>query len=320
MMKKTMARFCISIIAITCVAFSGSVAYTAPLKELNVSFVKAPFNLPSIVSKKLGMIEEEFKADGIKVNFHEITSGSKQSQAMAAGSLDVANVINTTSVLIANSAGNRIKIVGGYSRATGLFAIVAKDPAIKTVKDLKGKKIAGPKGTVLHQMLLVALNKEGMSAKDVEFVFMNIPDALTALLAGSVDGALLAASQMVKAEKAGGRVIATAQGLVVPLLTIAVPEDFLKKYPDIVKRYLKVHEKALKYIQEHTEEALKIGAEEDGIPIEEARRLYQGTTFITRLTKTDLDGIEQDQAFLIENKMMKEKVDISALIDPMAME
>ena len=37
MMKKTMARFCISIIAITCVAFSGSVAYTAPLKELNVS-------------------------------------------------------------------------------------------------------------------------------------------------------------------------------------------------------------------------------------------------------------------------------------------
>ena len=95
-------------------------------KVLNISYVKSPFNLQSIVMKRQGLLEKELEPLGVKVVWHEITSGAQQAQAMAAGSLDVGGVMNTTSIQMARGEGNPIKIVAGVSRPTGVFAIVGK--------------------------------------------------------------------------------------------------------------------------------------------------------------------------------------------------
>ena len=111
----------------TAVVFSaaaGGKKENKDLREINVSYVKSPFNLPSIVAKNRGMLEEAFSAEGIKVNFFEINSGAKQSEAMAAGSLDIGGVVNTTSVILANANGNNVEIVSGYSRPVEVFALV----------------------------------------------------------------------------------------------------------------------------------------------------------------------------------------------------
>ena len=57
------------------------------------------------------------------------------------------------------------------------------------IEDLKGKKVAGPKGTALHQILVAALNSKGMNINDVEFLQMDLPKAQAALLGGHVDAA-----------------------------------------------------------------------------------------------------------------------------------
>jgi sulfonate transport system substrate-binding protein len=69
---------------------------------------------------------------------------------------------------------------------------MAKNQAIKTVADLKGKTVAGPKGTLLHHLLFVALKKEGLKPADMTFVNMGIPQAQAALISGSIDAALIA--------------------------------------------------------------------------------------------------------------------------------
>ncbi|MDZ7793719.1 MAG: ABC transporter substrate-binding protein [Spirochaetia bacterium] len=112
------------------------------LEEINVSYVKSPFNLPSIVMKERGMLETAFADRGIEVRYHEITSGAKQAQAMAAGSLDIGGVMNTTSVLLAHSAGNDVRIIAGYSRPVKIFSIVSGTREIRNIADLKGSKIA----------------------------------------------------------------------------------------------------------------------------------------------------------------------------------
>ena len=113
-------------------------------KVLNISYVKSPFNLQSIVMKRQGLLEKELEPLGAKVVWHEITSGAQQAQAMAAGSLDVGGVMNTTSIQMARGEGNPIKIVAGVSRPTGVFAIVGKKGGVADVKSLKGKIVAGP--------------------------------------------------------------------------------------------------------------------------------------------------------------------------------
>ena len=78
----------------------GACVNAADVQEINIAYVKAPFNLQNIVMKHNQMMEKEFAKDGIKVKWHDITSGAKQTQAMAAGSLDASAAMNTASILM----------------------------------------------------------------------------------------------------------------------------------------------------------------------------------------------------------------------------
>lgn len=296
------------------------VSEAGEIKTINVSYVTDPFNLPTIVTKELGLLEKEFEPSGIEVKYHEITSGAKQAQAMAGGFLDFASVINSTSVILFRAAGSPITIISGYSKPTGAFAIVARDPAIKSVADLRGRKVAGPKGTVLHQLLSAALAEHDMTTRDLDFISMQLPQARAALLAGHLDAALLAASHIIKAEEAGCRVIATAEGLIVPKLVIGAREALAREHPEIIDRYLKVHRQAMDFIEQNTDEAVAIGARDQGISIEDARRLYQWTTFITKMSREDVESMNDDQIFMHENDMLKNVIDLSQLLHGTAVE
>lgn len=101
----------------------------------------------------------------------------------------------------------------------------------RAVADLKGKTVAGPKGTVLHQLLAAALAREGMSVQQVNFVQMDLPQAFAAVQSGKADAALLAANFVLNAQKDGAHVLARATGLLTPLLTMTASEKFLKAHP-----------------------------------------------------------------------------------------
>ncbi len=118
--------------------------------------------------------------------------------------------MNTTSVLLANAAGNPVRIINGVSRPAETFAIVAGKNGPASIEELKGATVAGPKGTVLHQMLVAALNSKGMTIDDVNFISMKLPRARTAMLAGKIDAALLAASLVIKSVDAGAHIVTTA--------------------------------------------------------------------------------------------------------------
>ncbi len=179
-MKKFLCLILCAVIAVS--AFASGKKEEQQLKEINISYVRSPFNLPLIIMKEKGMAEKAFGEKGIKVNYYEITSGAKQTEAIAAGSLDIASVINSVSVILANAAGNPVEIFSGFSKPEQMFTIMTTNPDVKTPADLKGKKVAGPKGTVLNELLVAALNKEGMTLDDIEYINMGIPNAVQAML------------------------------------------------------------------------------------------------------------------------------------------
>ncbi len=287
---------------------------------LNISYVKSPFNLQNIVMKRLGLLEKELEPLGVTVVWHEIDSGAQQAQAMAAGSLDVGGVMNTTSIQMARGEGNPIKIVAAVSRPTGVFAIVAAPNGITDIKGLKGKIVVGPKGTVLHQMLVAALAKEGMSIDDVQFIQMDIPKAFAALESDRADAALLAASMVIKAQNSGGRVIATAEGLAVPKLAVAASEAFIKNYPDRLEALLRAHDKAAEWIAANHDKAIAMGAEEQGMDTATAEKLFEWSHFTQRFNQADLDSMNDDMFFMLENGMMRNRVDPRDIVLPGAME
>ncbi|MDN9634701.1 aliphatic sulfonate ABC transporter substrate-binding protein [Clostridioides difficile] len=284
------------------------------LSEINLTYVKSPLNVPSIIQKQDDLFGKEFKKDNIKVNFHEITTGPEQTQALAAGEIDFLHALGGTSALIAASNGVELKILNTYSRSPKGFMILTNSNSIKSAADLVDKKVAGPKGTILHQVLISALDKEGLSMDDVEFVNMGIPEASAALSDGSVDAALIAGPAALKAMKSGSKLVANGEGLVDGIIVTAVSTDFAEKHPEIVERFMKVEKETLEYVNNNFDEAMEKVAKEVDLSLEEIKELYAWYDFSLDITDKDISSLEDTQDFLIKNKLQEKKVNIKELI------
>ena len=287
---------------------------------LNISYVKSPFTLPMMVRKGHKILEKKLEPMGIAVKWHDIDSGAQQATAMASGSLDVGGVLNTTSVQMANAEGNPVIIVAGSSRPTDVFGLVGQENGAKTFKDLKGKTVAGPKGTVLHQLLVAGLAREGMSINDVKFVQMGIPQSFAALMSGKVDAALIAAGALVKAEQAGKPIIATATGLVTPKLAMCASKKFIEEKPELVKLVVAAQDEAYDWVMANHKEAIALGAKEQNISEADAERLYAWSHYNKRLNEADIQSLDEDMTFLIDNGMARKRVDSRSFILDSAME
>ena len=294
-------------VAFLVTATSFSAAAAEPIKELNISYVKPPFVLQLLVMKNHKLLEKEFQADGIKINWHNMGTSPQAARAMSSGSLDIAGNMNTAALLMLNSEGLPVRVVTGTAHPTSNFAIVSKPGTELSVKDLKGKQVVGPKGTFLHQLLVAALEKEGMRESDVQFINMGIPKALSTILAGHADAALVASSALIKANKAGAKTIINAEGLA-------------EEHPDIVKRVDKVYAESLRWMKDHPSETAEMGAKEHGISIEDAKTLMERSHYFDKMTTKDLEDLKVNQKFLRDNGMMRNEVTVEELVLPVAME
>lgn len=266
---------------------------------------KIQFVLQLLVMKDHKLLEKEFQADGIKINWHNMGTSPQAARAMGSGSLDIAGNMNTAALLMLNSEGLPVRVVTGTELS---------------VRDLKGKQVLGPKGTFLHQLLAAALEKEGMKESDVQFINTGIPKALSTILAGHADAALVASSALIKANKAGAKTIINAERLVEPTLVMTTTKQFAEEHPDIVKRVDKVYAESLQWMKDHPAETAEMGAKEHGISIEDAKTLMERSHYFDKMTTKDLEDLKVNQKFLRDNGMMRNEVTVEELVLPVAME
>lgn len=290
-------------------------------KTVRITYVTAPFNLPSIVMREKGFLDEAFAPFGIKVDSPEITSGAQQTQAIAAGEIDIASVLGSTSAILAAANGVPLKVVAAYARSPKAYFLMTRADGPARLADLKGKKIAGPKGTVLNQLLVAALASQKLTLADVEYINMDLPAARAALLAGQVDVATLAGANVTLVEKAGGRALASGEGLIKPTTVIGARTAFLEQHPDLVAAYFAAHRKALDFMARNPDEALAIASKEQKISLEDARAQLPLYDFPPVMTDADVANLIADQDFMIEAGMLPKgkAMDLRAkLIAPLA--
>jgi len=287
-------------------------------QAVNISYVITPFNLQIMVMKERRMLEQAFAPLGVNVRWHNINSGSAQAMAMAAGSLDIAPVINSASVILANAAGNPVEIAALVCRPKQTFALMVGPNGPRSIRELRGKTVAGAKGSVLHQMLIAALLKEGMKASDIKFIQMDLNEARSALLANRVDAALQTSSLIIRNEEAGMRTLFTADGYINPLLFTAVRPAFAKNYPELLRVYLDQQNKAYDWIIANPAEAVEIGSRIHQISMEEGMKLYRWSGLTKAMETEDVTSLEADVDFLYQQDMIEQKINPRTFILPSA--
>jgi len=287
-------------------------AYT--VDKVQATYVKAPLNVPSIVEKEKGFLTKAFAEEGIEFGYSSLTTGPEQTQALASGDIQFLNAVGATSVISSASNGADIKIISMYSRSPKAFMLFGNSGDIKSPTDLVGKKVAGPKGTILHELLVRYLATEGLTEKDIEFVQMDIPSAQAALVAGEVDFALLAGPTAYNMIQDGYEVVTDGEGLVDGTIVVATSEDFYSKNPGLVKKFLQVQQETLQYIDENYEEAMEITAKETELPLDGVKEMYEMYDFNMEITQSDIESMQKTVQFMKENKMIENDVDIQSLI------
>jgi sulfonate transport system substrate-binding protein len=140
----------------------------------------AYYNPLSLVLREKGLLEEEFKKDGIKIEWAQSLGSNKALELLRSKSVDFGSTAGAAA-LLGRANGNPIKAIYVYSDPEWTALVTRPDSGIRRIQDLKGKRVAVTQGTDPHIFLLRALNSVGLTEKDIELVPLQHPDGKTAL-------------------------------------------------------------------------------------------------------------------------------------------
>ena len=280
------------------------------IDKLTVTYVTSPLNVPTIIEKDQGIFEKEL---GVPVEYAELTSGADQTQALASGDVQVLYAVGATSVILSAANGADIKVLNMYSRSPKAFCMYSKDETLTTPESLKGKTIAGPTGTNLHELLVSYLAQAGMTLDDVNYVNMTIPDAKAGLDGGSVDVALLAGATAYNAEQQGYHLVADGEGLISALIAVATTQKFYDEHPDVIKKLNAAQEEISSYMADNQEATMETVAAALDLDVDAVKEMYGFYDFSTEITDADKEGFQKTADFMYESGMIENELDVNTL-------
>jgi len=282
-------------------------------KEMNISLWKLPLNVPAMVAMDEKSYENIFAGE-YKINYIHLPSGPKQIQAMAAGDLDIAEGIGAAAALVGKANGADITIAGVNSRSPKAFALLTTNPGITKPADIKGRKVAGIKGSVVYQLYTELLEENRINESDVEFFPMPVPAAASALLAKQVDVGLLVGTEIQRALNGGARVLADGTGRIEGLSLIVVRSAFLRENPDAVKKYIAARNDICMRLKNPSDKIISLVEKETGLSQNNARNMMNLYDFDSKIEKKDIKELNKTLKYLEKEKIIKTEPNINDVI------
>ena len=194
MMTRRPARLIAAVLAIALLAAACSSASSSPAKSSDAVTAAQLSRLTLRIGDQKGTgAQALLTAAGLigklpfRASWDDFTSGPPMLQAMGAGSIDIGGVGDAPPVFAA-AAGENIAVVGALlGNPLGAAIVVPKNSPIRTVAQLKGKKIAVAQGSSADYHLLAVLKQAGLTPKDVTLDYLQPTQALPAFSSGAVD-------------------------------------------------------------------------------------------------------------------------------------
>jgi len=308
---------------------AAAVPAAAPVPEPTGPALKVAYSdWPGWIAWDIGIQKGWFKQAGVAVDFAWFEYAPSM-DAFSAGKVDAVAVTNGDALVTGSSGGpSKCILINDYSNGNDM--IIAK-PGIKTVAELKGKKIGVEVGLVDHLLLLKALESAKLTEKDVKITNVTTDQTPQALKSGSVD-AIAAwqpnSGQALKDVPGSTAVFtsANAPGLIFDHLCVN-PKSLAERRADWLK-VVKVWFQIADFIKNpaNVDEAAKIMGQRVKLPGEEYKKFMSGTAFqdlagnLKAYAKGDtLESVFGSSkivdAFFTKNKMYKKPVKFEEYFD-----
>ncbi|MGJ3521857.1 ABC transporter substrate-binding protein [Nitratidesulfovibrio sp. D1] len=233
-----------------------------------------------LIAKNLKLHEKEM---GVEIEWYRFNSGRDVNTAMASGSLDFGNV-GLPPVAIGISGNLTYWGILNANVLGAVEALVVRGN-INSLKDLEGKTVVAPFGSTTHYLIMQAMIDAGVDIGKVKLMDMAPGEALAPFIRGDIDAAYIWEPSLGHVVANGGKVLLTSadmarQGYLTWDL-ISVQPEFAKKYPELVKKFIKSELAAMEYWEANPEKSAEIITEElGGISVDDAKRMMRGTVLV----------------------------------------
>jgi sulfonate transport system substrate-binding protein len=298
--------------ALTALGLSASASSFAQATPATVRIGYQKSSTLIVVLKTQGTLERRLAPLGVKVTWHEFTSGLPLLEALNLDNLDFSADVADTVPVFAQAAGAKLTFVAQEAPSPSAQAIVVRaDSPIKTVADLKGKKVGFAKAAGVHYLLIAALAKAGLSFKDIEPAYLTPADGRAAFEKGAIDAwvvwdPFLAAAQ----QQSSVRVLADGTGIASYQRYYLAATRFADARPDVLEVLYAELEKAGKWVKQSPKEAAALLAPVWGIDAAIVERANSRRSYAVRAVAPDLLTEQQRiaDAFFAE-KLLPKKLD-----------
>lgn len=182
---------------------------------------------------------------GIRVEEKVFAKGLDVMQAIIAGELDVGATASEAAIS-GRAGGAPIVVVAGFARG-GARLVARPDLNIRSVPQLKGKRVGVTRGAIQEVLLMAELAKHGLSSapspgKDVQLVFLSYPDLNQALLGKQIDAMMQSEPQSSQAINKGfGAEVLKPYDTAIgePVRTMVMTEKFYRERRPVAQRFMR---------------------------------------------------------------------------------
>jgi sulfonate transport system substrate-binding protein len=282
----------------------------------------APGHLKFLLSQQQKFFDKALQSQGTKVEYLAFAGGGSEVQtALASGAIDVAYSGASPALRLAAKKANA-KLIGASSvPVAGTVAIlVPAHSPLKTLADLKGRKVAYLSGTIRHSVLVKSLRSVGLGVKDIDSLNMPFEASAPALARGDIDALVETNTTVAPLVDKGIARILFDDGAhpewEIPLL-ITANGSFAKKYPSTLVKLLQADRQVAEWADSHFDEAVAIYAKAYGTTPAALQKQWPHHRFndAPRITEQVLVTLKEEEKFMQEASLLNGSVDFATWVD-----
>jgi sulfonate transport system substrate-binding protein len=247
------------------------------LKEVRIGFQRAGI-FPA--TKQRRIVEDAFKPRGIEVKWVEFSFGPPLLEALNTGNIDYGYTGDSPPIFAQAARANLLYVAALPSAGKNEAIVVPADSPVKTVADLKGKKVGFAKASSAHNTTVAALEKAGLSYSDITPVYLAPADAVAAFAGGNLDAWTIWDPYLALAEKGKVRVIVSAKDVHEANAFFLANRDFTGKHPDVVAKLNQIFADESVWATGHHAEIVKALHETTGVETEALTRAVDRSLFL----------------------------------------
>jgi sulfonate transport system substrate-binding protein len=246
-------------------ALSREARAQADTREIRIGYQK---NGVLVIARQQAALEKHFAPQGIEVKWVEFSSGPPMLEAMNVGSVDYGAVGDSPPVF-AQAAGAAVVYAAGEPITNGQGILVPPNSPIRSIADLKGRRVGFTKGSSAHNVIVQTLEKAGLTYADITPVYLTPPDAGPAFANGSIDAWSIWDPYFAIGEiKQNGRILVNASEITKTNSFYIANRDFAKTRGAVLQQIIDVTSSTAKWAESHRDEVAKALSAVTNIPLD----------------------------------------------------